>query len=291
MSMEFTQLDVFAEAPYTGNQLAVFPDAAELTSGQMQSIAAEMNLSETSFVRRWEADSYEARIFTPREELPFAGHPTLGTAWVLRSMGRLTADRVTQVTKAGPTVVTFSDDERVWFRRSGAPEPDLRTTRSDIDAVIARALGLVVADIGLEPRELGRSVAKLNPARSDAGIVHFLVPLKDKAALGRCAPIASALAEVTGGLGAYCFTATRGGAVQARGFFPSYGIEEDPGTGSAAACLGVYLADRLGAVDLELDQGIEMGRPCKMKLKADAGTVEVGGRCQPVFEGRLVAVP
>lgn len=288
--MDFVQVDVFAEAAFTGNQLAVFPDAAELNRDQMQSIAAEMNLSETVFVSSATGDSYETRIFTPREELPFAGHPTLGTAWVLRSMGRLDADRVTQITKAGPTRVTFSDD-LVWFRRSGAPEADLRTTRGDIDAVVARALGLDVKDIGLEPRELGRSVARLNPTRSEAGITHFLVPLKDKAALGRCAPVAALLTEVTGGLGAYCFTATRAGAVQARGFFPAYGIDEDPGTGSAAACLGVYLADRLGPIDLELDQGIEMGRPCRMRLKAADGSVEVGGRCQLVFEGRLVVVP
>lgn len=289
--MDLVQVDVFAEAPFTGNQLAVFPDAGELTREQMQSIAAEMNLSETAFVGAYDEDSYEMRVFTPREELPFAGHPTLGTAWVLRRMGRLTADEVTQTTKAGPTQVTFSADDRVWFRRSGAPEPDLRTTRSDVDAVLARALGLEAADVGLEPRELGRSVARLNPARSEAGITHLLVPVRDKAALGRCAPVAALLAEVSSGLGAYCFTAARAGAVQARGFFPSYGIEEDPGTGSAAACLGVYLADRLGPVDLELDQGIEMGRPCKMHLKAADGSVEVGGRCELVLEGRLAVVP
>ena len=79
--------------------------------------------------------------------------------------------------------------------------------------------------------------------------------------------------------------------MEARGFFPSYGIEEDPGTGSAAACLGIYLADRLGPIELEIAQGLHVGRPCKLHLKAREGSVEVGGRCEMVFEGRLVTVP
>ena len=289
--MDFVQVDVFADTPYSGNPLAVFPDAADLTRGQMQAIAAEMNLSETTFVTGYDDESYEMRIFTPREELPFAGHPTLGTAWVLRRMERLTSSEVTQRTGAGATAVTISDGDLVRFRRTGRASEDLKATRGDIDSAIARALGLEPSDIGLEPRELGRSVARLNPARSEAGIMHFLVPVRDRATLGRCAPNAALLTEVTEGLGAYCYTATAAGALQARGFFPSFGIDEDPGTGSAAACLGILLSDRLGALDVVVTQGIEMGRPCKIHLEADADWVEVGGHCQLVFEGRLVSVP
>lgn len=288
--MRFFQLDVFAEAPFRGNQLAVFPDDGDLTREQMQTIAAEMNLSETAFVTDCSRDSYSVRIFTPREELPFAGHPTLGTAWLLRKMGRLQAANVEQYSAAGTTRVTLTD-EIVWFERGGTPEADLRARDAHADLKIAKALSIERDGIGLEPRELGRSVAKLNPAVVDAGIPHLVVPVRDGAALSACSAVPHLLADVARAHGAYCFTAIRAGAVQARGFFPALGIVEDPATGSAAASLGLYLADRLGEIELEVDQGVEMGRPSKLFVKAREGKVDVGGRCELVFEAALAAVP
>ncbi len=288
--MNFIQVDVFADAPFRGNPLAVFPEASALTAWQMQTIAAEMNLSETSFVTATESDGYSVRIFTPREELPFAGHPTLGTAWVLRHLGQLTAERVTQRSAAGDTEVTLASDE-VWFRRRGQVSADLRSTDPQIENRIAAALGVEVADIGLEPREFGRSVNRLQPAVADAGIKHLIVPLRDASVLGRCRPVAHLLDGLSEAHGAYCFTATAAGAAQARGFFPALGIEEDPATGSAAACLGTYLSSRIGPIDMEIRQGVEMGRPSLMQVKAGPDDVQIGGACQLVYEASMKTVP
>ena len=288
--MDFIQVDVFADGPFRGNPLAVFPDASELNTEQMQTIAAEMNLSETTFVGGSDSDSYSVRIFTPREELPFAGHPTLGTAWVLRHLGRLTSERVVQHSPAGQTEVTLAP-EVVWLRRTGSVGADLRANNEQIEQRIAAAVGLREADIGLEPRELGRSVNGLRAAVADAGIKHLIVPVRDASALERCRPVAHLLDGLTEAQGAYCFTATAAGAVRARGFFPALGIEEDPATGSAGACLGVYLADRVGPIDFELQQGVEMGRPSRMQVRAGDADVHVGGRCELIVEGSLKTVP
>ncbi len=288
--MDLVQVDVFAERPFRGNPLAVFPDASGLSVDQMQTIAAEMNLSETAFVTDVEPDSYSVRIFTPQEELAFAGHPTLGTAWALKRLGKIAADKVQQLTAAGHTEVTFRD-ESVWFRRSGSAGDDLRVRDEQVDQKVAKALGLAPGEIGLEPRELGRSLDRLRPAETDVGIRHLLIPLRDQAALARCRPVPHLVDDLGDTVGTYCFTATRAGAVRARGFFPSLGIAEDPATGSAAAGLGVYLASRLGPIDLVIDQGVEMGRPSRLLLRASADHVDVGGRCELVMEGSLVTLP
>lgn len=290
MTVDFLQVDVFADGPFRGNPLAVYPAASDLDAIQMQTIAAEMNLSETAFVTESGADSYSVRIFTPREELPFAGHPTLGTAWVLRHLGLVTGDRVVQRSAAGDTTVTFGPDA-VWFERSGRSLPDLRETDERIQDRIARAVGLEPGDIGLEPRELGRSVNRLHPAVTDAGIKHLIVPVRDASVLARCRPVAHLLDDLSEAHGAYCFTALGAGAVRARGFFPSLGIEEDPATGSAAACLGIYLTARIGPIDLDIEQGIEMGRPSRMRIKAGEDNIQVGGSCELIFEGSLKTVP
>src|SRR4051812_18437050 len=103
--MDFVQVDVFAEGPFKGNPLAVFPDAGELSVEQMQAIAREMNLSETTFVTAIARESYDVRIFTPQEELPFAGHPTIGTTWVLKDLGFVGGENVRQRSPVGETVV------------------------------------------------------------------------------------------------------------------------------------------------------------------------------------------
>jgi trans-2,3-dihydro-3-hydroxyanthranilate isomerase len=286
--VEFVQLDVFADAPFKGNPLAVFPDAGELSRSQMQSIASEMNLSETSFVTDVTDDSYDIRIFTPAEELPFAGHPTIGTAWALTRLGRLHGDNVIQRSPAGVTRVRM-DSERTWLERTGRAHPDLEETDPATDKAVARSLGLDEDDVGLEARELGRH-GRLRPALADAGLAQLIVPVKDVGSLGRCSPVAELLRQVPG-VGAYCFTAVQAGRVRARGFFPGLGVSEDPATGSAAAALGLYAADRLGAIDLEIAQGVEIGRPSRIFVRATSGRVEVGGRCELVLTGRLQELP
>jgi trans-2,3-dihydro-3-hydroxyanthranilate isomerase len=288
--MDFVTVSVFIrDDPFRGgNPLAVFPDAGGLDPDQMQAIAQTFNLSETTFVTGGDSSSYDVRIFTPREELGFAGHPTIGTAWVLRHLGRLTADSFVQRSPAGETAVTLHGDT-LRFERSGKASPDMETTDVRAHERIARALRLEERDVAMEAYELGRN-GMLRPALSDAGLEHFIVPLRNVDALARVQVDAAALARLSP-FGAYCFTAVGAGRVRARGLFPAVGVEEDPATGSAAACLGVYLADRVGPIELEIDQGVEMGRPSQMTVSAGATSVGVGGRCGLLSTGKLERVP
>ena len=286
--MRFVQVDVFGDEPYQGNPLAVFPDAAGFTGDQMQKIAREMNLSETSFVTRVAASSYDVRIFTPAEELPFAGHPTLGTAWTLRHLGKAEGDALTQHSPAGATPVTFSDD-RVSFQRTGAVEPDLDQRSVDIAEQLARALSLRPTDIGHDAGALGRA-GTLRPARADAGVAQLMVPVRDLETLGRVS-VRRDLLDPLDPFGVYCFTGVAPGLVRARGLFPGAGVPEDPATGSAAAGLGLYLAERLGEISFEIEQGGEIERPSRLYVAASLGRVDVGGRCHLVFEGEMSALP
>jgi trans-2,3-dihydro-3-hydroxyanthranilate isomerase len=284
--MEFLQVDVFSTRPYEGNPLAVFPDAKGLSARQMQSIASEMNLSETTFVMDVEEEAYTVRIFTPNEELPFAGHPTIGTAWVLKHLGRLQSEEINQHSRAGMTPIRDRDGH-LWFERSGTVADDLEAREPDVNRRLARALGLDEDQVGLEARELGRS-GRLRPAWSDCGVNQLMLPLRNLSALEKSYPVGD---FGDGGVGVYCFTAAGAGKLRARGFFPGVGIVEDPATGSAAAGLGLYLADRVGDIRFELVQGVEMGRPSRILVRARKGLVEVGGRCELVLRGTLDAVP
>lgn len=271
-----------------GNPLAVFPEPGDLQPAQMQAIAQTLNLSESTFVTAVGDASYDVRIFTPGNELPFAGHPTLGTAWVLRHLGHLSGDSFVQRSPAGETEVT-ADGDTLWFRRTGTASPDMESTNERAHLDVAKALRLEERDICLEAYELGRA-GVLRPALTDAGLPHFVVPVRNLDALGR-ADSDRARLEKLSPFGAYCFTAVAAGRVQARGLFPSVGIEEDPATGSAAACLGVYLADRLGDIELDVDQGVEMGRPSRMAVSATTDGVRVGGRCDLLLSGNLERLP
>lgn len=286
--MEFLQVDVFTESAYRGNPLAVFPRAGELNRRQMQAIAREMNLSETTFVTSATRDSYEVLIFTPQEELPFAGHPTIGTAWSLRHLGLISGDEVYQHSPAGTTPVK-ARGQGLYFSRKGSASENIEDTDPGARERIADALNLDSDAIGLEARELGRS-GRLRPAYSNAGLQQLMVPVANLDALAACRPDAGRLGEVSSD-GAYCFTAVGAGQVRSRGFFPDFGIPEDPATGSAAAALGLYLASRLGAVELSVTQGVEMGRPSLIRIEAEPGRVEAGGSCRLVLTGRLETLP
>lgn len=286
--MRFFQLDVFAEGPYKGNPLAAFLDAGDLGVEQMQAIAREMNLSETSFVTNVDADGYDVRIFTPQEELPFAGHPTIGTAWLLAHLGMLSGDKTVQRSAAGETPLELRDGIW-WLERTGSAGPDLHETKPTFVGALAKGLGLSDGDIGLDARELGRS-GRLMPAFSDAGLSQLMVPVTGVDVLGRCSVSAGELMQAAE-MGAYVVTAERPGYLRARGFWPGVGIAEDPATGSACAGLGIFLADRLGDIDLVVMQGVEMNRPSVMKVRAREGKVSIGGECALVFEGTLQALP
>jgi trans-2,3-dihydro-3-hydroxyanthranilate isomerase len=290
--VDFTMVSVFVERDASplrsGNPLAVFAEPGDLNGSQMQAVARTLNLSETTFVTAARAESYDVRIFTPGSELPFAGHPTLGTTWVLRRLGAVRGEAIEQRSEAGATPVRV-DGDLLWFEREGRSGEDLAGRDPSSEARLERALGLEAGAVGLEARELGRP-GRLGPAVADAGIPVLLVPVRDLSVLERSAPRADLLTDIDSE-GVYCFTATQAGRVRARGFFPGAGIPEDPATGAAAAALGLYLADRVGPIDLEVRQGTEIGRPCLILLKADSGRARVGGACAAVVSARLEQLP
>lgn len=286
--MRFLQLDVFTDTPYLGNPLAVFPEADGLSTEQMQAIAKEMNLSETTFVTSADAVGYDVRIFTPSEELLFAGHPTIGTCWAMRHLGMVAGNHLIQRSSAGETPVEVRG-ERLWFERTGTARADLRDGDLGVGAMIAGAFGLREDDLILEARELGRH-RQLYPAVSSAGLEQLMVPVRNLAALGAASPNVDHMRALPG-MGVYCFTAVGAGTIRARGFFPEVNVPEDPATGSAAASLGIYLADRLGPIEFEVIQGVEMGRDSHIHVVAEAGRVRVGGGCVLVLEGEISVLP
>jgi trans-2,3-dihydro-3-hydroxyanthranilate isomerase len=278
--MDFLQVDVFSEGPYTGNPLAVFPESDGLKGPQMQAIAREMNLSETTFVTDTTATGYSVRIFTPTEELPFAGHPTIGTAWVLRHLDRIGSGPIVQRSGAGDTPVSLEQDEPA-FERIGK-----------VDAIEPPDGELLARGLGLPNEAIGATVGgrSLTPAFADAGIPQLMVPIDTTTQLVAAAPLSDVIESISHH-GVYCFAAVGPGHVKARGFFPGVGIAEDPATGSAAAALGLYLADRVGSMTFEIAQGAEIGRPSRIKVAATPDNVTVAGRCELIFTGTLSALP
>jgi trans-2,3-dihydro-3-hydroxyanthranilate isomerase len=291
MAHRFHVVDVFAEERYAGNPLAVVRDAADLDSARMQRIALEFGFSETSFVvsdPRASEPGVHVRIFTPAEELPFAGHPTLGTAWVVRehlAAGRAAA--VPLVLGVGRVAVAFeaaSGAEVAWLEA-----PAVTLARRVAPGEIAPALGLRKVDLAPD----------LPPQEVRAGVHQLIVPLASRAALGRARLDEAAFAPLAAqGLPSHVYLFTREAAspdvqLHARMFFTAGGVREDPATGSATACLGAYLLEHTRRdVALRIAQGVEMGRPSLLRLEArrtaDGPQVRVGGRVIEVARGELL---
>lgn len=282
-------VDVFAERRYAGNQLAVVTRAADLDTPTMQAIARETNFSETTFVLHDEArgGAFDVRIFTPSAEIPFAGHPTLGTAWVIRT--ELLRDAPATVTLrlgVGPIPVTF-EGGLVWLEPR-QPEFGARAPRERLASV----LGLAVDDI-----EAAYPIETVS-----MGLPFWIVPLASLDAARRCRvnrEAYDAFVRDAEAKGIFVFareTEDPANTIHARVFVDWYGVPEDPATGSANACVAAYLAEHrvLGQADIaaRVEQGIEMGRPSILALRAkkrDSGfDVRVGGRVIPVARGELV---
>jgi trans-2,3-dihydro-3-hydroxyanthranilate isomerase len=303
----FLQYDVFTGEPFGGNQLAVILDAAGLTDAEMQSIAREMNFSETTFVLP--ATDIKAirkvRIFTPETELPFAGHPTIGTTFALAHERIARADDTSPVyLELGvgtlPVDLLF-EDERLSFAWMHQPLPEFSPWQGD-RGQLAAALGLSVDDL----------VADLPIERGSASVPFLYIPLRSLDALGRAKPgnphLLALLDESSSGSGAaylfaYLFTrdgVEQTGEVRSRMFAPSAGIAEDAATGSAAGPFGVYLfrhkllkPDRDGDMRLTIAQGVEMGRRSVLQValtcEGDAvRDVRVGGEAVLVAQGELL---
>lgn len=283
----FHLVDVFAERRYAGNQLAVVESRGRLDDGEMAAIAAEFDFSETTFVESVAADGHEVRIFTPQGEIPFAGHPTLGTAHVLRSLvdgdaPRDDGDETVLDLGVGPVPVTARDDGTLWMRQR---EP---TFGPELDS------GTLAGVLGLDPGAVDGT-----PQVVSTGLPTVVVPLADRAALEGIALDRDAYDAFVAGRDAknvlaFC-SEPRDDAndLAARVFAPFYGVPEDPATGSSNGCLAAYLARRGDAdsVAARVEQGYEMGRPSLVRFEAtdggDAVTVRVGGRVASVGRGRL----
>jgi len=249
----FTQ----ARAPLSGNPLCVFERAQTLDAASMQALALQFNLSETTFILPSERATARVRIFTPSYEMPFAGHPTLGTAHVCRALG-LGGDRLTLEMPAGIITVRAAGDR--WTLQAKAPSwREVQEPRLTLAALL-----------GLDERDIGE-----RPLWVNAGTEQLVVPLKSEAAVRRVrvrADLFAQLASVDGHGMAYVF-APSGAGLLARFFFPQGGSAlEDPATGSATANLGGwYLAmGRTLPCEFEISQGEYAGRPSALRLRVDA---------------------
>ena len=294
----FILVDVFTSRPFGGNQLAVFTDAAALNAGEMQELAHEMNFSESTFVMPPESSgARRVRIFTPTVEVPMAGHPTVGTTWVLASRGEIALDSAsvdaTLQLGIGPVTVTIESTggkpDFVWMAHREAEFGEKRDDR----AHFAEALGISAADIR---DDLPIQIVS-------TGFPFVFVPLRNLDALGRCYPNKAPIAALFKGVEQppllYVFVAEDSGefSVRSRMFAPFNGIAEDPATGSAAAPFGAYAAT-YGLIkpaprtEFTIRQGVEMGRPSEIRVEVarkDSGAfaLRIGGRCAIVGEGAM----
>jgi trans-2,3-dihydro-3-hydroxyanthranilate isomerase len=269
--------DVFTDTPLEGNPVAVFTDAGDLSSELMQRIAREMNLSETVFVLPGDGDAdARIRIFTPSTELPFAGHPTLGTALILREpTGK---DMITLATGAGLVPVRFERaDGRIAAGRMRQPIPTWEPYEH--------------ADRLLEA--LGVSASQLPVEAYRNGPRHVFVVLTSEQAVAALEPDMTALGKLPD-IGVSCIAGS-GTRWKSRMFAPAYGVAEDPATGSAAGPLALHLA-RHGRIafgqEIEIHQGAEIGRPSTLYARVEGTgdqveTVEVAGSAVVVANGEL----
>ncbi len=273
-------VDVFAEKPLAGNQLAVVEDAASLTDDEMQRIARETNYSETTFVLERGTDRATVRIFTPAWELPFAGHPTVGTAWQLTGgEGSITLDL-----PVGPVAVTFENGIG-WMTPPEVSFSDGIDPQTAADLIGIDAEGFS-SDWPVECAEVGprfvllpvRDLDVLKSARLNGDLHERLV------AEGRsvqCVFVFTADAYAPG----EAFETQADFA--SRMFFNSAGVREDPATGSANTAFAAYLRKHRGNLgDVVVDQGVEIHRPSRLYLRVGP-VIQVGGRVVPVISGTL----
>ena len=295
-SIAYQTVDVFTAERFGGNPLAVITDDAGLSTAEMQAIAREFNYSETTFVGPPEdpANTARVRIFTPSSELPFAGHPNVGTAYVLAQMERyrdLSDLRFEE--KAGLVAVTLRKTAGACVGAT-IRAPRRLEVGLDVDAdTIAACASLPVAEV---------MTANHRPVAASVGLEFIFAELTSVDALGKVRPNAAAFEEAcerydnAGDRFSLFLYARHDRAIRARMFAPLALTTEDPATGSASAALGALLAvldrQRDGAVETVIHQGVEMGRPSRLEVSAmkREGMVEevtVGGQCVPVMRGTL----
>ncbi|MFO7641617.1 MAG: PhzF family phenazine biosynthesis protein [Candidatus Competibacteraceae bacterium] len=299
MRYAFHTLDVFTRQIFGGNPLAVLPDARGLNETQMRAIAREFNLSETVFVLPPDHPTHarHLRIFTPAAELPFAGHPTLGAAWLLAALGaipvREPATALVFEEGVGPVAVEIAiDRSQPTFARLTAAQLPLQGPEPPEAARLADMLALTVEDL---------ADGEWRPEAWSCGVPFLYVPLRDRTALARARLRLDCWEATLAAFWApqvypFCRDPSDPALFHARMFAPALGVAEDPATGAAAAAFTGYLARRTGDVtgarQWRLVQGMDMGRPSALTVDADlvAGqphTVRVGGAAVQVSTGEL----
>ena len=303
MQYRFYTADVFTDRAFGGNPLAVFPDASGLNTTQMQTITREFNYSESTFVfpPTTSTGTRRVRIFTPAAELPFAGHPTVGTAFVLAAIGEvpLTGD-LTQIVLeegVGPVRVAIRsvDGRPVFSQLSAARSPQLGPEPPPV--------GDLAALLSLSPDDL--LVGGYTPQAVSCGVPFLFVPVASLAAVERARLRRELWEEVLRPYWApeiyfFSFEAVRPGSdLHARMFAPGLGVGEDPATGAAATALAAYLAARQpqasGTLRWIAEQGFEMGRPSILEIEADqrngqVTAIRVGG-CSVLISQGTMEVP
>ena len=294
MKNRFYIVDVFAEEKYAGNQLAIFENAQTLSSAEMQKIAQEMHYSETTFILSGEKrkGGYDVRIFTPAEEVPFAGHPTLGTAYIIQQeIVKKTIDKIVLNLKVGQIPVTFNyvrkHPNTLWMKQM---EPTFGQTFDS--RIISEALSLNINDI--DERFPIQDVS--------TGLPFIIVPLKTLDAVKRAKISRDKFFEMVKNTQAklpliFCpETYHKENQLNVRVFADYYGIPEDPATGSGNGCLAGYLVKHrfygTDQVNVRVEQGYEIGRPSLLYLKAEYKEskidVYVGGKVVMIAKGEFV---
>lgn len=293
MQRRYALLDVFADQALAGNPLAVVLDGAGLDDQMMQKIAGEFNLSETVFVTSLADDGARAniRIFTPLHELPFAGHPTVGTAMLLASEANASSNHeIVLEEKIGP-VHCMVNAGSASFKLPQLPEPCGETGPN---ATIAEALGLSESDIGFDSHQ---------PSQWSGGVPYSLVPVKTIEAISSIYPNPAIWADAFGeghhnNAFVYCRECVNPSHdFHARMFWPGAGVREDPATGSAVAAFAGLIMDREdlgdGTHSFKIEQGYEMGRPSLISLELVVGggalvSARIGGSVVIVARGALL---
>lgn len=290
MGQKFFQVDVFTDQLFGGNPLAVFPEPGNLEEAVHLQIAREMNLSETTFVyppENPEAD-FRIRIFTPAKEIPFAGHPTLGTAHILWETGEIASASDSMVLEMGAGLIKVSKRQKNLFMEQ--PLPSFGDTVKTVDRV-AEALSI-------DPDEID---SRFPLQIVSTGFPALYIPLKNLKAVQNVELNLSVLRPILQGVDMiYVFTGETiesTSTIHSRAFAPFVGIPEDPATGSAGGALGAYLVhhkviENLDPSAIIIEQGFEMNRPSTIQVSVgktgeEIHSIQVGGQAITVLEGKL----
>lgn len=294
MVYPFYIVDVFAVEKYTGNQLAVFSDAREMTASQMQDFAKEINFSETTFINP-EPDrdqAYKVRIFTPNQELPFAGHPTLGTAFIIREfLQAKTAENQTITLRLNVGQIPVrcevsAEDDPIFWMLQNQPEFGERVSAETVASVL-----------NITPEEINPN---LPIQEVSTGIYFLVVPINSLETLKKIKVNLEAYYQLIASLQAksilvFCpETYSEENDLCVRVFADYLGIPEDPATGSANGCLAAYLVsnqsflNQKGNLTVKVEQGYEINRPSRLFLKANPSQIEIGGKVKLIAQGSFL---